>query len=115
MARALTRASRKIRSASNRAREDELLEYVGALNSQVIFDSIDRSDIEPWIVNMASYRRAFRASEHMVAYEAPRRELLRMLRKMGIESVRGPAVPLRQTTAIRAFDRLHGPPLPEGF
>lgn len=28
---------------------------------------------------------------------------------------RGPAVPLRRTTAIRAFDRLHDTPLPEGF
>ena len=28
---------------------------------------------------------------------------------------RGPAVPLRRTTAARAFDRLHDPPLPEGF
>ena len=28
---------------------------------------------------------------------------------------RGPAVPLRRTAAVRAFDRLHDPPLPEGF
>lgn len=87
IARAISCASRKMRATNAYKKDDELIEYVSELNSQVIFDSLDKDDIEPWIVNMAAYRRADKIPERMLAKEAPRKELLRMLHAMGIECV----------------------------
>ena len=63
-----------------------LLDYMAALNSQVIFNALDTSDLETWISSMFAYRRGQDCpSRQDFDYEVALGHLVAILSKMGVK------------------------------
>lgn len=88
--RALAVGRKNLRVTKKRKAQDELLEYVAdKLNSQVIFNTIDKTDLEDWISSMAKYR-ATKGKEEMFSNEGElgRQRLVALLSKMDIRTAK---------------------------